>query len=457
MMNSSNLHFHNVTFIGVQNPQSMDYNQIAYGHNTNSYMFDNCRFNYGSRGIHDHNLGACSRDIHIMNSQFNGQTNAGVYIHSDNLCSQRSNSVMIHDNSFGSAGGISPMYGVYSMDGVSHIENNSFSSMTYGAGVYIDNTEMNTQKVFVNDNRFNGLSYADGINVMNAFSAEITDNQINLTGGYSQAGIKMFNLGRPGSGLPGIIDDGTLPEMPLIKGNTVYATNAFGMYAQYSSAWITYNYFNSASDYSGYGMSALWVEGMEGVAAVNQIVGQNANGASILWSMGFELYYNSVNCTGMYDAAISFDYYGGDYDEVVKTQKKQDEINSSFGTTMMRNLFVNSGGGYVVIGNPGFLISDENNFYTNGDYFGDYFYTFNDWKNSTGQDGNSSNIPISYKTPTDLHLTQFDTRIYETYPLFNHGGVIYPEIEKYDWDREIRDDIYYYGIDNIVTGSNNNS
>ncbi len=449
--NSSNISFENVVFIGVQNPTNLNYNQLLYINNSNNYVLKNCKLNFGSYAIFDATTNDCNKNVLIQGNLFNGQNYAGIYSFNTSNCSTKANNFIVKENSFGASVNMIPHYGIYSIDAINHITENSFSSIRNGAGIFVSNTSSNLDKIIVNSNRMLGFTSADGIHLESVYDAEVMNNDITING-YYNAGIKLFNVGWGGYF---VFDNGNLPNMPLIRGNKVNATDAYGIYAEYGSAIITHNYLNSITAYSGSGFSALYSNGMAGLTAMNQCIGQKASGIQIYSPMGLELYYNSVHSTGQYDAALTIypDYY---YEPALintyenKKKNANDEISTySYGIKLMRNLFINTGGGYVFSGDPSDVTSDENNWYTSGQYFSDSYPTFNNWKTNTGQDHNSSNVPVNFKNPDDLHITQYNPDIYKEYPLFDPESPLFEEIERYDWDNEERDDIFYYGVDNV--------
>lgn len=446
IVNSSNIYFENVNFIGVQNPTNYNFNQLLYISNTNNYQLKSCKLNFGSYGIFDATTNNCNKSALIQGNQFNGQNYAGIYSYNTSNCTTRGSNFIVKENSFGASGTMTPFYGIYSIDAINSITENTFSNLRSGAGILISNTSNNLDRVIVNSNRMLGLTNADGIYLESVYDAEVMNNDINING-YYNSGIKLFNVGW---GSYYTFENNNLPNMPVIKGNKVNARDAYGIYAQYGAAIITHNYLNSFSAYSGYGFSAIYSDGMTGLTAMNQCIGQKANGIQVYSPMGLELYYNSVHSTGQYDAALTvYSYYYGPGD--VKNEKLgNDEINSNgYGIKLMRNLFINTGGGYAFSGDASYITSDENNWYTTGQYFSDVYPTFNAWRTNTGQDHNSSNVPVNFKNPDDLHITQYDPNIYQEYPLFDPESEIHQEIEKYDWDNEERDDIFYYGVDNV--------
>ncbi len=426
MGGTSGLTVDNCAFTGQPGASPFGPNSLIFSVDNNdadNMSFTNNLMNNGGGGVY---FGASESGVTDKNNKNNKnnkvQSGTGLVI-SDNVIQgysgigifvENSPNPQITNNSVGGAGGINPAFGIVSNPGGT-ITGNSISGLM-GTG-YGDPTESAIKvggAATVSNNTILYNADVSGI-YFEGPSGSITNNQIDIGSSpwLNTAGINLINSSNV-----------------LVQKNNVKIAEGYAVQLDNSNAKIYYNNLNSVSGYSN-SLAVVRANNSGGYIAENMCSGEMVNGIDLINSTGMGVYYNSVNVDERNDAALTVN--GGT-------------------NTVMRNLFVNYGSGPATnVSMPAFFNSDENNLWTGGTTLG-YFDGMPSadiaaWSVSSGGDVSSAAVEVYYKSNTDLHLTQFDDRIYQEAPLAL-SSQINSEIQEYDFDMETRN-VFYYGVDNL--------
>ncbi len=422
MGGTSGLTVDNCAFTGMQSGMyGGDPNILVFSSNNdgaNNMSFTNNLMNFGYGGFHfegsggttnkDNNQVQSGSGLVISDNVIQGYANIGIF-------NEDSPNPIITNNSVGGAGGINPPFGIVSNPGGT-ITGNSISALM-GTGYY-DPTESAIKvggPATISDNTILYNADISGIYLEDGSSGSIMNNRIDIgsSAWLNTAGINLNNSNNV-----------------LVQRNNIIMTDGYAVLLNGSNAKVYYNDLNSSSGYSD-GMAVVQSTNSSGVIAENMCSGENVMGIDLTGSTGMAVYYNSIYVDDMNGSALNID--GGT-------------------NTMFRNLLINRGSGPAVNVNlPVFFNSDENNFWTGGTVLGSYdgapAADIAGWSASSGGDVNSANVEVYYASNTDLHLTQFDDRIYHEDPL-PLSSQLNSEVQEYDFDMETRE-VFYYGVDNL--------
>lgn len=411
---------------------------------------------YGTYGHYAENFGEYKSETTFEGNTVRAYTTTGF--HATHTSSDNEVMNHVYDNMFTSGwdpsrqNEIMPLMAVYS-DGTGVVGNtitNHYGPHNYDdALIKIEHTTSSDEPVVIVENKIMNCENVNGIRVR-ADEVVVGLNDIQIDNYYDlYTGIYLHNCGY--NGKEAWVE---MNNIEIYNGNPLWLYNSQNLRVFFNYLYVASDFYfsmfpaNSMAD-NGYVYAAAACQSTnsEGYIATNMMVGENAYGLVLDRNFGIECYYNSVNTfSGEYMDGYYAPLYFGElmYDGTEKDKDNDNIAGISYGnTTLMRNLFINSGSG------PAIEIYDMTTT-LNSDYndiWAAEGFDLASWQ-GMGYDPNSVSIPVAYQSMTDLHLTQFDEQITVDEPLGLSNEILENYFQEYDWDNEYRR-VYYYGVDNL--------
>jgi hypothetical protein len=242
------------------------------------------------------------------------------------------------------------------------ITNNAIQTGSYGI-YYAGTSSIYASGISISNNTISNVKYR-GVYIVYANAAIISQNNIS---GYSYTSFYGIYVPNCSNGV-------------RIEKNKITGGYGYGMYLS--------NLNGTSSDYALVANNFIQVGGTSSAC----------RGIYLSSSAYIKLYYNNINITGSSSSATSLYLYSTGLSNLI----------------FYNNIFVNSGGGYVLYASSSSLstsslVSDYNNLYKTGSnlaYWGGSAKTdLSAWKSATGFDTHSISSDPSFTSSTDLHTS----------------------------------------------------
>ncbi len=271
------------------------------------------------------------------------------------------------------------------------------------------------------------LNEAD--NPMYVGKAEFVNNKFESNSGNAPTGgIRSINATTiRGNQFTGIMGTGSANESIIYVGHTspsplyvaeitenkLSGTNVNGIYINSANVMLDRNYVN-VTQTANYGLSTIKAVNAMGVAANNQLIGNNMTAVDINNATAFDFIYNSVINESNTLATAKF-YNAG---------------------RVLRNLIVNNGNApFYQVGS--IANSDQNVFYTNGNILindnGANISDLENWQSKGNDKGSSFNL-VEFESFNDLHIKYYATPLLLGSPLFADENSLASLLEHHDFD-----------------------
>ncbi len=405
-------------------------------------------FRYGTYSVYAMMNGSWNTTFNTMDNDFYGFANWAYWTH-HNAASKYFTSSITKNNLNGDLIGDGGIH----TNGSTVTDNVITGLMGSGndrkeAAISVIHPSASTEDAIITNNRITNCEDVNGIWV-EAMNGMVNDNEVEIQiyEYIARAGIVFENSGNEGG------------EMEAHR-NNIMMTDGNGLEIVNSTVQSFFNYIYTEGVYFG-NRAAVLLEGADGYLAANMIMGNNAVGVLLDGARGIECYYNSMNVffeisdknKEKNDGTLGnggfahYTVYFYESNRYLEENNKEDGDaplqGQASNATFKRNIIYNSEDGMPIGGpNIGILNSDYNNLYSEGMNF-----DLGAWQGQ-GYDANSVSIPVQYASNTDLHLTQYDQRLYVDFPLGLENEELENQFQEYDWDDEFRT-FFYFGVDNL--------
>lgn len=415
----------------------------VYGFDINNVSIINNSIDGGWYGLYLSSYEVCDRLLNISDNMFNNQYYYSIYAsNSVYNCSNYNNSAIIGDNIFTSNIERSNANVIYSENGTT-ISGNSLSGFKGNGNdpgpslvvVEHSNTDVDDE-VIINENTIENVTDVTGIEAYSVGKGKISKNKVKIGNGN-------YNVGKSA-----ILYEGSGSDSKYLwaEKNTLEVEDGNGIELKRTNAKVYNNLIDVNSSDPSKEYAGLAADRSSGYVANNRVRGENINGIKTDNSgsekntaTGLFFCYNSVAVNSPNNFAFKVD--GG----------------SNAGTTLLRNMLLNSGGGVVVKGtNMGGPIwtSNQNNLKSSGPYIANWngpnLYTINDYRTASNSDANSASVDVEFLEDGSLRPKEFTPELVFNDPLFDPNGPlgeIFIECEKFDFFGNERKE-FFVGFNN---------
>lgn len=419
------------------------YSQGIYAPNSNNITVNNCEISGALYGIYLDSYDVCDRNLTLTNNTLTNQAEYSIYAKNDIYsCSTYVNNAIIEDNIFINTMSETTCIAIYSKNGTT-ISGNSLSGFKGNGNdpgpslitVEHSNTDIDDE-VTVDGNTIENVSDFSGLSVFNVGQGKIKNNTIKIDEGN-------FNVKKSGIKYEG---SGTDSKFLWAEKNTIEVENGNGIELKNSNAKVYYNSIDVVSDNSSKEYAGFAADNSSGYVANNRVRGEEVNGfktdnsgSSKNTSTGLYFCYNSVAVDSPNNCAFKVD------------------AGANAGTSVLRNMLLNYGGGDVMVGTSmggPIWTSNQNNLKSSsskmGTWNGTSYSTMSGFRTASGGDANSASVEVDFLEDGSLRPKEFTPELLFNDPLFDPNGPlgeIFNECEKFDFFGNEREE-FFVGFNN---------
>lgn len=425
------------------------YSQGIYAPNSNNVTVNNCEISGGIYGIYVDSYDVCDRELTLTNNTLTNQAKFSIYANNTvYACSTYVNNALIEDNIFINTMSETRCIAIYSMNGTT-ISGNSLSGFKGNGNdpgpslitVEHSNTDLDDE-VTIDKNTIENVTDFSGVSVQNVGKGKISNNTIKIDeGAYN---VKKSAVKYEGSG--------TDSKYLWAEKNTIEVENGNGIELKNTNAKVYYNLIDVISDNSSNEYAGFASDNSSGYVANNRVRGEEVNGFKTDNSGS-----NKNTTTGLY-----FCYNSVAVDSPNNCAFKVD-AGANAGTSVLRNMLLNYGGGDVMIGTSmggPIWTSNQNNLKSSaskiGTWNGSPYSSMAGFRTASSGDANSASVDVDFLEDGSLRPKEFTPDLVFGTPLFDPNGPlgnVFLECEKFDFYGNERNE-FFVGFNNpliIVT------